>query len=499
MNRSIDQIVKDKLSGFEKEPPQYVWSAINSRILENNRRKRILVLWQSAAAVALLVLSLGIVYLMSGSDISEPQIAGSDETVVKEQFVTGNIQEKQIAQISDVSTENKNATTNSSVTDSQQEVRIGAENKAVSAQKYNNTDSDDGSGNKVLIAEAGYVDIKSTQNRKAAGREDIKSAQDLMSLHLSKDYSGAVEIDSTSLAVSSGAVEKNSKTYYAFNDNLPVYKPDVRKHKFIITGNVSPTYNYRNLGQPQSSVVTVSDNGALNESGIVSVSGGINVRMESKKSRWSFETGILYSQVGQEVSQTKVYPSIAGVASLTAYTSSGNLKNTAVNISQDVESSLGEINFHVKTSMAVEKNFQKSGVYLAAPLETLDQQPVSTTLKQLLDYIEIPLIARYTIFDSKPLITLAGGLSTNFLVDNSAYLIENGEQIDAGTTDGINSVTYSSSVGIGIELPLGKSFRFSLEPRFKYFLSPVNSKGYNNFHPYSFGVFGGISFLLNGH
>jgi len=148
--------------------------------------------------------------------------------------------------------------------------------------------------------------------------------------------------------------------------------------------------------------------------------------------------------------------------------------------------------------MAIEKGFQKNGVYLVTPMETLDQQPAATTLKQLLDYIEIPFNVRYALLDTKTLITISGGLSTNFLVDNSAYIVENGEQIDAGSTEGISPVTYSSSVGLGIELPLGKSFRFSLEPRFKYFLSPVNSNGYSNFHPYSFGVFGGVSFLL-GH
>jgi hypothetical protein len=187
------------------------------------------------------------------------------------------------------------------------------------------------------------------------------------------------------------------------------------------------------------------------------------------------------------------------MSSLAAYSGPGELKNTAINISNNTGNSLGGIRFPQRTPMAVENGLVKSGVYLAEPVSTFDQQPATTTLKQLLDYIEIPLTVRYALLNSKTLITLSGGLSTNFLIDNTAYLIENGEHINAGSTEGISPVTYSSSVGLGIELPIGKSFRFSLEPRFKYFLSPVNSNGYSNFHPYSFGVFGGVSFLLNGH
>jgi hypothetical protein len=219
------------------------------------------------------------------------------------------------------------------------------------------------------------------------------------------------------------------------------------------------------------------------------------------KNRWSFETGVLYSQVGQEVSQEKAYSSISGFSGVSAFSNAGedNVKGVSINSVNKFNNSMGAIRYNNNTSIGVEQNLLKSGVYLESAVNGVDNQPETAILKQLFDYIEVPLIVRYSLFNKSPVVTLAGGFSTNFLVDNSVYVIDDGEHIKAGETTGIDGVTLSSTVGIGLELPLSKSIRFSLEPRFKYYLSPVNTQGYNSFRPYSFGVFGGISFILNNH
>ncbi len=287
-------------------------------------------------------------------------------------------------------------------------------------------------------------------------------------------------------------------TLYAYNTVMPVYKPKYRKFKFIVGGSASPAYNYRNVSESQySSVVHNVYDSSTSESGVVSVSGGVNMRVEDK-SRWSFETGVLYSQVGQEVSQTTNHNSISGISGY-AMASSDNFKRNSLISTNKFNNTMGPIRYNNNTSMGIEQNLHKSGVYLESSVNTFSSQSESTTLKQLLDYIEVPLMVRYSVLNKKPVITLAGGFSTNFLVDNNVYLVENGEYVNAGETEGISGVTYSSTLGLGMELPLGKSIRFSLEPRFKYYLSPVNSKGYNSFRPYSFGIWGGVSFMLNSY
>jgi hypothetical protein len=498
MNRDVDQIIKEKLDGLEKEPPAYVWSAINDRMLEIRHRKRVLVFWQSVAAAALILVSIGITYLVTPNK----EVYEQSASVIKPGPASTNIrkmltqqdreaQKKEgLASNSIVQTSDKPSNTTKQKTSAQQTPDTKHVNTTA---KSNNTD----------LAPAVVITTSKNITTGKEGRSSSAVNSKEPAIHeLHSGRPAAILADNTEIKAPQIITPGNRKKrviypLYAAN-NTPAYKAKVRRHKFIITGSVSPTYNYRNVGDKQASVVTVSNNNSFDESGIVSAAGGLNIRMESK-SRWSFETGILYSQVGQEVSQTNMYPSLAGISSLAAYSGERRLKNTAVNITNTTINSLGEIHFPEKTPMAVEKGLQKNGVYLVAPMESLDQQPTTSTLKQLLDYIEIPLVVRYALMDKKTLITLSGGLSTNFLIDNSAYLTENGKQVGAGSTDGLSPVTYSSSVGLGVELPIGKSFRFSLEPRFKYFLSPVNSNGYGSFHPYSFGVFGGISFLLNGH
>ena len=498
MKHSIDKIVKDKLRSFEKEPPGYVWSGINEQMLENRRRKRVLVFWQSVAAVALLVLSLGIIYTISDKNVKQQQFAETEKVSSEPQTPVENVSPKDIS-TNAVSVSHTSIKEDNSIKVSEK-IKQGRSTHKIPVITHERTVIKSGAKEKrVFIAQTDAEIEVASGNKIIPANISLQEGSPEINKTLSfKTFSDHPELNSKTLITTLQAKRSTPQTFYAMNAPATTYKPIVRKHKFVITGSASPTYNYRNLESSQSALASNSDLSSLNESGIVSFGGGLNIRMESK-SRWSFETGVLYSQVGQEVTQSNAYLSIAGMSSLaeTYSTYSNGLKDATVNISRSGMSSLGDIDFNNSTTLAVEKGLQRSGVSLAAPMETLDQQP--TSLKQLLDYIEVPLTVRYALFNKKPIITLAGGVSTNFLINNSAYLIENGKRIDAGTTEGINNITYSSTLGIGIEYPVGKAFRLSLEPKFKYFLSPVNSKGFNNYHPYSFGVFGGISFILNNH
>ena len=91
---------------------------------------------------------------------------------------------------------------------------------------------------------------------------------------------------------------------------------------------------------------------------------------------------------------------------------------------------------------------------------------------------------------------MAGGISSNFLIDNSAYAIDGGSEQKIGETDDIKSFVLSSSLGLGVELPIYKSIHLNVEPRLKYFLNSVSSNADYNFQPYSFGVYGGLTFVI---
>ena len=498
---NVDKIVKDKLSRFEKEPPGYIWDAINRQMAENRARKRVLVFWQSVAAMALILFSLGAGYLIWGNSSKRVQFASTEkhETETPQKISTDKLPGATAAK-----TRTNHIVAVNKIKKDKKEIK-----KVIQKDHSRTVALNKNSKAKVLVSSLVSKEISkpATEDRNTAKDIIVASSDghptwiaEINPINIPAKFHTDFNLNSTGLHFSIISGKDTPRSLYASNTfTAPLPKTKQRKYKFILNGSVSPTYNFRNINETQASVVYSHDPG-LDESGIVSIAGGLNIRMESK-SRWSFETGVLYSQVGQEISRATVYPSIAGMSNHAPsyYLSSDNIKNNLLNTSHNMTNSLGTINYDNNTNMAVAKGFQKDGVYLASELKMPDDRSGTITMKQLLDYIEIPFMIRYALFNGKPIVTLAGGLSTNFKIDNSAYLMNNGKWIEAGYTEGINALTYSSTVGIGIEMPLGNSFRFSLEPRFKYFLSPVNNKGYHNFHPYSFGVFGGISFILNNH
>ena len=502
LNDSIDKIVKDKLSGFEKEPPEYIWSAINQRMLDARRRRRVLFYWRSAAAVAVLLLSVGIVYFITGGKVRENNVALVDQSMEKKGISEG-------VSLPESENEKRSATEAVVFSDDKNVVHIASnEEKKVSTVPDKSGSAGAGRKNKAenrshtvpaLMAVPGHDGSGESAVNAKTSTGKVEAAEDLNLRRPAgiRFFAGSSGTPAATLIVPADK-KKKVTPLYAYTPGTVTYREKNRKLKFILGGSVSPMYNYRNLNDAQSSPVVYSPYEVPgNETGIISVSGGLNLRMEGK-SRWSFETGVLYSQVGQEVSQNENRPVYASVSEMYS-SSSYNLKNVSSSVMPRMVNSLGEIRFNNNTTLGLENNLRKSGVYLATPSDVYDYQPGSSTLKQLLDYIEIPFMARYALLNSKAVISLAGGFSTNFLIGNAVYVTESGESVYAGKTEGIYNVTYSSTVGIGVELPIGRSFRFSLEPRFKYFLRPVNSMGMYEFHPYSIGVFGGISFIFDNH
>ncbi len=116
------------------------------------------------------------------------------------------------------------------------------------------------------------------------------------------------------------------------------------------------------------------------------------------------------------------------------------------------------------------------------------------TAIQYFDYLELPVTVKYKIIDRKLSFSFLGGLITNFLVNNGVQIKQNGNTESFGTTRDINKVNYQGSVGLGFDYPLMDRLAISLEPRFRYYLNPIDQRF--NVHPYSFGLFAGISYTL---
>ena len=88
---------------------------------------------------------------------------------------------------------------------------------------------------------------------------------------------------------------------------------------------------------------------------------------------------------------------------------------------------------------------------------------------------------------------VSGGLSANFLYDNSTYIVNEGSRYDLDAESGdLKNMNYSGVVGLGLEYPIITKLRINLQPTFRYSLNSINNSG--TVYPYSFGVYTGLKY-----
>lgn len=277
---------------------------------------------------------------------------------------------------------------------------------------------------------------------------------------------------------SSLAPENISLEYADFNsDNIPVNKT---RH-WSIAALATPTY----YGKFNSGSDELSSQIMSSEQAVVSYSGGVALSYKINK-RFSVQSGLFYSSVGQE---------IEGINSFAGFQKYDNTK--------------GGHNFEVLTTNGTVYT-NNADVFLFADgnnnrmitnynKDVFDPQKASldyinNTIRQSFSYLELPVFVRFKVIDKTVDINLIGGLSYNMLLNNSVYTVIDGSKYMIGTTQGMNMFSISSSVGMGMEYNFSAKLSLNLEPTFRYYLNTLDNAYGSSFHPFSFGIFSGISY-----
>jgi hypothetical protein len=246
--------------------------------------------------------------------------------------------------------------------------------------------------------------------------------------------------------------------------------------KWQVGAMVSPTYSYR----------TTNKEVAVNTSGINSLNGGLTVNMKKTK-RLNFETGIVYAKVGQEATISNISSSNRPLSVSKNYAVATQIEELATENGLGVVKLTGSDNNEFSQMYSNSFNSADNSFTPATTSST-----VTPELQMTLEYIEIPFSARYFLTSQKLFrLSLSTGLSANFLVGNTTSTnISN----QTGEVSGIESVSYSTRLGFGIDVPLSRNFIINLEPMFKYFITPVNNATSVEYRPYSMGFNTGISY-----
>jgi hypothetical protein len=242
----------------------------------------------------------------------------------------------------------------------------------------------------------------------------------------------------------------------------------------------SPTYYLH----PEPGSDEISNQINSSEQSKISYSGGVSFAYKISK-KLSIQSGLYYSSIGNKVD---------GINSFAGF--------------RPYDYTKGDHNFEVLTSSG--RIFtENSDVFLLDNSgdrvltrytnDVFDPAKanlsyINNSLFQNFSYLEMPIILRYKIIDKSVDFNLIGGLSYNLLVNNTVHTVIEGSKYNIGKTAGLNQFMVSSSMGMGIEYSLSEKFSLNLEPTFRYYLNPFGEMSGLKTHPYSFGVFSGLSY-----
>jgi Outer membrane protein beta-barrel domain len=253
------------------------------------------------------------------------------------------------------------------------------------------------------------------------------------------------------------------------------------ENKWSIGAQATPTY-YSSFNTGKNSVAK-----ELNkyDKGAVAYSGGVAFNYKVNK-RLSVQTGLYYSSYGQKVT---------GVSSFAGFR---NFHDTKSGSDFAIQTSSGTITSSNSDIFLIENNpgdrvTTRYTIDVFSPYKS-NLQYIDNTVFQNFNYLEIPFLVKYKVLDRKVDFNLVGGISYNLLVSNSAYSFSGGEKYIIGKTEGLSPVTFSSSLGMGMEYNLTGKISLNIEPTFRYYITPVSGLVGSSIHPYSFGILSGFSY-----
>ena len=467
---NIDRIFREGLKNFEVAPPSEVWEGVMQT--RTYKKKGILPVFRYAAAAVAMLLVVGSLYTIINK--SKPG-----------ESVAENLQdEKTLVQ-----------------KDLQKDAPLPTQSIA-SARKYDNKSAEkvvqkDMVAEKPFKAETQtnivkpeFADILS--EKVVQTREPVNTRNEINILLLAENYL-PIESKSLNSFVNGKSIILNSKVAYSdkgspvFNDfaNEAIHPEIENNGGWSFGAKFSPLYTSRN--------VTMSMPGNFKEmfdnveEGVIAFSGGFNFKYKHAD-RISVHVGLFYSRMGQKITDLIAFDVPPYIASKLPVKGPNRIM---------LNSSFGpvvvpETSLYVEDITVARVENSYSSDYFDPVKEGLTG--FNPEITQSFEYIEIPLLMSYKVIDRVIDFQLLGGVSTNLLVGNNVFAEFDGQRISLGKTDDISKFNYSSVVGFGIEYGFSDQLSFSIEPTFKYYLNSFSSGTRLHVHPFSIGLFSGVSY-----
>lgn len=463
--KNIDRIFQEKFKDFEEDPREKIWKNI-SKELDNKGKKRgvLIPLWLQLGGVAAIVaILLAGILLQDNSNLfnEEPEVVNEDSEYLddsEESFST----EEGITESSDNNPKNENSSKINQK--SEQPVNTPKEAEIQSQEKPSNFNSQalKKRQNKNIVFAIGSKENSERFNEKekeAAIPEDIKSqssgvlaiakaiGKDSLENHFIKEneFNALAEEEKKIKEAKSEAIaETNSKNIRLSTFAAPVF--------------------YKNIGSGNEISSQFDNNNSSSE---VTISYGFKVAYQLSE-KIKIRTGISKINMSYNIEDISYSPAAMGVSIENINPASGNLS-----IRSDAGNPENRGNSFAETAISS---------FIFTPGE----------INQKFGFLEVPLEIEYAIIDKRFGLNIIGGGSSLFLDNNSVSLVAGEDSTNLGTARNINSTSFSTNIGLGLDYQINDRFSLNFEPIFKYQINTFSNV--NNVQPVNFGIYSGLSF-----
>ena len=429
MNNNLDHLFKKALQDKSYEPPPYIWGNIE-RQLNKNKHKVALWWWRTAAAAEVVAAFIGI-WLFYSVESPEIEVAGITGTEILKTKDSTNLPD--------------------TFSDSIQE-----EKTVQYVTKETVTEVP------VLIAQNKRTELEPIQMHRAGEAGFIEQT--------APDYAISTrKLQRNFIPLTSKEAYQNQKEYQKLlNTPTSLTTDEKRKIKVMVSGHFVPAYSSGSYSSSlkNSRGVSYSSN---QMDGLMNVGGGLKLSVSANK-RFSVQTGLFYSRMGQKTSgagsgvRAMMLPSLQHSDRMIA-TPLGNIKTRTQGVA-----------------------YRSPEAILLSSLNSSS----SETIEQTFGTLEIPLHVRYLLNNNKVLFAVSGGVSGNFIVNNKVFLRNGRDKEYIGSTEDIRNFNISTDIGLGMEYPVTSNIRIMIEPGFKYFLQSLSRNDDIDFKPYLFTFSTGI-------
>lgn len=460
-NENLDDLIRAKLENYSVPPPPQLWGQVQQRLEAHKQQTGMM--WLRVASVAAIVA----IAFLAGWYFMDNQ---PEQPVLSETNKPESQQE--IIQTPAINKENE---TSKGIDSNTNYAEI--ESALLATKKIGHPVQDD--------VTQGYAESKSTTDlRSIASIESMQSRSSRFETdpfpQLQVSRQPATYDELTLAELDKIIIENNIKRLETVKN-----KPT----GWAMGMYISPGYSSYNASHSSAYERDMTYSGSQ---GNTNMGGGVSVQYRTGK-RWMVESGVYYAQNGQESANSiNILAKNSNADYSAAAPESKNYFSNVVRVNNGnmaMNSTAGVIAFS-----GTPKGAELSGGFESLVGNNTNMFVPDGEFSQVFEFMEIPVLVRYRLIDSRFGFELITGFSTSVLVGNNAYIDNQYGTQNIGKTMDISTFNLAGNAGVAANYALGDHFKVAIEPRFSYYLNSINQNSQVEFRPFRIGIFTGLTY-----